>query len=61
VGDETGLMLQLAFGRPWRQTEGLLGSIMDLRPARKIGHKKAIEGERRRGARTRHHSAPPVA
>jgi hypothetical protein len=23
-------MLKLAFGRPWRQTEGLLGSIMDL-------------------------------
>jgi hypothetical protein len=23
-------MLRLAFGRPWRQTEGLLGSIMDL-------------------------------
>jgi transposase len=27
---ETGLMLRLAFGRPWRQTEGLLGSIMRL-------------------------------
>ena len=27
---ETGLMLRLAFGRPWRQTEGLLGSIADL-------------------------------
>jgi hypothetical protein len=23
-------MLRLAFGRPWRQTEGLLGSIIDL-------------------------------
>jgi hypothetical protein len=23
-------MLRLAFGRPWRQTEGMLGSIMDL-------------------------------
>jgi hypothetical protein len=23
-------MLRLAFGRPWRQTEGLLGSVMDL-------------------------------
>ena len=23
-------MLRLAFGRPWRQSEGLLGSIMDL-------------------------------
>ena len=23
-------MLRLAFGRPWRQTEGLLGSIMVL-------------------------------
>jgi hypothetical protein len=23
-------MLRLAFGRPWRQTEGLLGSIVDL-------------------------------
>jgi hypothetical protein len=41
VGGETGLMLRLAFGRPWHQTEGLLGSIMDLRLARKIGHKKA--------------------
>ena len=24
------LMLRLAFGRPWRQTEGMLGSIMGL-------------------------------
>ena len=23
-------MLRLAFGRPWRQTEGMLGLIMDL-------------------------------
>jgi hypothetical protein len=23
-------MLRLAFGRPWRQTEGLLGSLMGL-------------------------------
>lgn len=30
VAVETGLMLRLAFGRPWRQTEGLLGSIMGL-------------------------------
>jgi hypothetical protein len=30
VAIEAGLMLRLAFGRPWRQTEGLLGSIMDL-------------------------------
>src|SRR3954463_14697946 len=30
VALETGLMLRLAFGRPWRQTEGLLGSIIDL-------------------------------
>src|SRR4051812_3290763 len=30
VAIETGLVLRLAFGRPWRQTEGLLGSIMDL-------------------------------
>jgi hypothetical protein len=27
---ETGLMLRLAFARPWRQTEGLLRSIMGL-------------------------------
>ncbi|WP_377806496.1 IS5 family transposase [Azospirillum sp. A29] len=27
---ETGLMLRLAFGRPWRQTEGLLGALMRL-------------------------------
>jgi hypothetical protein len=27
---KTGLMLRLAFGRPWRQTEGLLGSFMVL-------------------------------
>jgi transposase len=27
---EAGLMLRLAFGRPWRQTEGLLGSLMPL-------------------------------
>ncbi|HYH36971.1 MAG TPA: IS5 family transposase [Azospirillum sp.] len=27
---ETGQMLRLAFGRPWRQTEGLLGSLMRL-------------------------------
>ena len=30
VAIETGLILRLAFGRPWRQTEGMLGSIMDL-------------------------------
>src|SRR3954447_6229310 len=30
VAIEAGLMLRLAFGRPWRQTEGLLGSIMIL-------------------------------
>ena len=30
IAIETGLMLRLAFGRPWRQTEGLLASIMRL-------------------------------
>jgi transposase len=30
VAIESGLMLRLAFGRPWRQTEGLLGSILEL-------------------------------
>ena len=30
IAIETGLMLRLAFGRPWRQTEGMLASIMDL-------------------------------
>ena len=30
IAIETGLMLRLAFGRPWRQTEGMLGSIIDL-------------------------------
>ena len=28
VAVETGLMLRLAFGRPWHQTEGLLGSVI---------------------------------
>jgi transposase len=28
IAIETGLMLRLAFGRPWRQTEGMLASIM---------------------------------
>jgi hypothetical protein len=32
VAIEAGLMLRPAFGRPWRQTDGLLGSIMDLLP-----------------------------
>ncbi|CAO3356309.1 hypothetical protein [Azospirillum palustre] len=27
IAIETGLMMRLAFGRPWRQTEGLLGSL----------------------------------
>jgi hypothetical protein len=27
---ETGLMLRLAFGRPWRQTEGMLTSILRM-------------------------------
>ena len=27
---ETGVMLRLAFARPWRQTEGLLGSVTTL-------------------------------
>jgi hypothetical protein len=31
VAIEAGLMLRLAFGRPWRQIKGLLGSILDLR------------------------------
>jgi transposase len=30
IAIESGLMLRLAFGRPWRQTEGMLGSIMEL-------------------------------
>jgi transposase len=30
VAIEAGLMLRLAFGGPWRQTEGLLGSLMRL-------------------------------
>jgi hypothetical protein len=30
IAIEAGLMLRLAFGRSWRQTEGMLGSIMDL-------------------------------
>lgn len=30
IAIETGLMLRIAFGRPWRQTEGLLGSLMRL-------------------------------
>jgi len=28
IAIETGIMLRLAFGRPWRQTEGLLCSIV---------------------------------
>ena len=30
VAIEAGLMLRPAFGRPWRQTESMLGSIMGL-------------------------------
>jgi IS5 family transposase len=30
IAVETGLMLRLAFGRTWRQTEGMLASIMRL-------------------------------
>jgi hypothetical protein len=30
IAVETGLMLRLAFGRPWHQTEGMLASIMRL-------------------------------
>ncbi len=30
IAIEAGLMLRLAFGRPWRLTEGLLGSLMRL-------------------------------
>jgi transposase len=30
IAVETGLMLRLAFGRPWRQTEGTLASILRL-------------------------------
>jgi hypothetical protein len=30
IAVEAGLMLRLAFGRPWRQTEGMLASIMRL-------------------------------
>jgi transposase len=30
IAVETGLMLRLAFGRPWRQTEGMLASILHL-------------------------------
>ena len=28
IAIEAGIMLRLAFGRPWRQTEGLLGSLL---------------------------------
>jgi hypothetical protein len=30
IAIETGMMLRLAFGRPWRQTEGMLASILRL-------------------------------
>ncbi|MCW2239533.1 IS5 family transposase [Azospirillum canadense] len=30
IAIEAGMMLRLAFGRPWGQTEGLLGSLMRL-------------------------------
>jgi hypothetical protein len=30
IAIETGVMLRLAFGRPWRQTEGMLISILRL-------------------------------
>ena len=30
IAIEAGLMLRLAFGRPWRQTEGMLKSVMGL-------------------------------
>jgi hypothetical protein len=30
IAIETGLMLRLTFGRPWRQTEGMLASILRL-------------------------------
>jgi DDE family transposase len=30
IAVETGLMLRLAFGRPWRHTEGMLASILRL-------------------------------
>ncbi|SMF89948.1 Transposase DDE domain-containing protein [Azospirillum oryzae] len=30
IAIETGVMLRLAFGRPWRQTEGLLRSIVQI-------------------------------
>ena len=30
IASRPGLMLRLAFGRPWRQTEGMLASIMRL-------------------------------
>jgi transposase len=30
IAVETGMMLRLAFGRPWRQTEGMLTSILRL-------------------------------
>jgi hypothetical protein len=30
IAIETGLMLRLAFGQPWRQTEGMLASILRL-------------------------------
>jgi hypothetical protein len=30
IAIETGLMLRLAFGRPWHQTEGMLASILRL-------------------------------
>jgi hypothetical protein len=30
IAVETGLLMRLAFGRPWRQTEGRLASILRL-------------------------------
>ncbi|RDI50324.1 DDE family transposase [Microvirga subterranea] len=30
IAVETGLLLRLTFGRPWRQTEGMLASILRL-------------------------------
>ena len=58
-------MLRLAFGRPWRQTEGMLGSILRLlgldlpvpdhttfsRRSADLAVAKAVEHSRRAGSR----------
>ena len=60
IAIETGHLLRLAFGRPWRQTEGLLRSLAALLGLMKTCRKLGVSFYRHLGDRLRVPGAAPI-